>query len=468
MKQQNRAPLQNRVLSIKQQLPPTSRLVKVLSLFLILGAVFATTTTPASAHTGVQSYIYLDVDESSMTGRIEAPIPDLRDVLGLNLKGSDEEITNEVNDALPAVTAYLAEHFVLEVDGETLPIRFDEASLFFSEAEEEDDNYMVFPFEVEVADVVPREFDLRADFFIEEVDNRENWLIISNDYEAGVIENGYEEISRFTEPDATESVKLGEPDRFKNLVSSVKLGVDHMRTGPDHILFVLVLLLPSVLVFKGSWKPSASFGSALWRVLKIVTMFTLAHSVTFTLTGIGVLPSLSSRVVESIIALSIAAAALHNLRPIFANREWLISFVFGLFHGMGFASLISGLDVKLSTELISLFGRNLGIEIGQAIVILLLFPALFLLRRTTLYSKFFVVGSLLLTFISLGWMIERLFDTDLGLSKVIDPVFEWPRVLTLVVALTIIAAITWWKGNHDDQLLPVADQVSDKPLVANS
>ncbi len=424
---------------------------------LALCAIVLATAQPVSAHTGVQSYIYLDVTETSLAGRIEAPIPDLRDTLELDLSGSDEQIIEEINDELDTITDYFSDHFVFQVDGETLPVSYDTASLFFSDADEIDDNYVVFPFEVETDGPVAREFDLQADFFIEEIDDRENWLLIGNDWQTGVIENGFEEISRFTEPGATESIDLGEPNRFKNFVSSVKLGVNHIQTGPDHILFVLVLLLPSVLVFSGSWKPSASFGSALWRVLKIATMFTVAHSITFTLAGLDILPLPSSKIVESIIALSIAVAALHNLRPIAANREWLISFVFGLFHGMGFASLISGLEISRSTQLVSLLGRNVGIEIGQSIVILLLFPALFLLRRTTFYRPFFVAGSLLLAVVSLGWMIERLFETDLGMSAVVDPVFAWPRVLIWVAILTIAAAVVWKKGDQDDSLLPVVE-----------
>ncbi|MDH3306420.1 MAG: HupE/UreJ family protein [Acidimicrobiia bacterium] len=122
--------------------------------------------------------------------------------------------------------------------------------------------------------------------------------------------------------------------------------------------------------------------------MKIATFFTLAHSITFTLAGMGWLPTPPAKLVEATIAISIAAAALHTLRPLLPNREWTLSFVFGLFHGMGFASLVSDLDVSRSSQLISLLRRNVGIEIGQVVVILLFFPGLFLLRRTPFYQPF--------------------------------------------------------------------------------
>ena len=159
---------------------------------------------------------------------------------------------------------------------------------------------------------------------------------------------------------------------------------------------------------------------------------------------------------ESIIALSIAAAALHNIRPIAPNKEWLISFVFGLFHGMGFASLVSGLDVSRGTQLVSLLGRNVGIEIGQAAVVLLLFPLLYLLRRTRVFQSLFVGLSLVLTGVALIWMIERLFETDLGINQFVDPVFEWPRVFFYIVVLTAAAGLYFVNERKADRLADLA------------
>ena len=411
----------------------------------------------AAAHSGDQSYVYLDVTENSLRGRHELPFVDLRSTLGLELEGSDEEVLAELSANADAINAYAADHFGVGVQGNEWAVSYGQIELFFSDAPEIDDNYIVLPFEVAVSEAtVPREFDVRFDLFFDEVADRDALLLIGNDWQAGVIENGGEDLATFDPGTRVQNIDLGDTSVFKNFTSSVKLGVNHIRTGPDHILFVLVLLLPSVLVFRNGWKPTDRFVSALWRVLKVVTMFTIAHSITFTLAGLELLPLPSPRIVESIIALSIAAAALHNIRPIAPNKEWLISFVFGLFHGMGFASLVSGLDVSRGTQLVSLLGRNVGIEIGQAAVVLLLFPLLYLLRRTRVFQSLFVGLSLVLTGVALIWMIERLFETDLGINQFVDPVFEWPRVFFYIVVLTAAAGLYFVNERKADRLADLA------------
>jgi HupE / UreJ protein len=172
------------------------------------------------------------------------------------------------------------------------------------------------------------------------------------------------------------------------------------------------------------------------------------------------LPLPSSKIVESVIALSIAATALHNLRPVIRNREWLIAFVFGLFHGMGFASLVGGLDVSKGTKMVSLLGRNVGIEIGQAVVVLMIFPGLFLLRRTTWYRVVLIVTSIGLAIVALGWMIERLFEKDLRISKVIEPIVEFPRSIVWAALFTAGAGAVFLFERQRGRLRATVDPAS--------
>ena len=398
--------------------------------------------TPAGAHSGDQSYLYLDVTDETLSGRVEATFVDLRTVLGLDLDGTRAEILDELIANRELVTAYLADHVAVAPPGSSWEITFTDIELFESDDFEISIDYAVFSFDVDVAaGGVPRVFDVTFDPFLDEVDGRDHLLLIANDWDAGVFENGSEALLVFDAGKRTQSVDLGDTSQWKNFRGSVELGFEHIKDGPDHILFMLTLVLPSVLVFATVWRPAPSFGAALWRVLKIMTMFTIAHSITFTLAGLDIVPLPSPRIVESVIALSIAAAALHNLRPIAANKEWVIAFVFGLFHGLGFASLVETLEISRTTQLVSLLGRNVGIEIGQAVVIILVFPALFLLRRTRWYRPIFVGGSVLLAAVSLGWGWERIFETDIGVSDLIDPLVEPGRAVPLIVIATIVAAV---------------------------
>ncbi|MEL6984883.1 MAG: HupE/UreJ family protein, partial [Actinomycetota bacterium] len=447
--------------------PPARRSVRrrILVATPLLGLLFVLFgASPSSAHTGDQSYLYVDVTESSLSGRVEIPFGDLEEVLGLDLDGTDEEILAELQASQPIIADYLADHMAFGPEGTAWPITYGEMSLFESEEVEESLDYALIEYEVAAGQDIPRAFDVTFDPFLDEIDGRDHLMLIQNDWRAGVFDNGNEVLLVFDGGSRTLTADLGDASQVQNLWSSVKLGIKHIETGPDHILFVLVLLLPSVLVWKGGWKPTDSFGSALWRILKIVTMFTIAHSITFSLAGLGILPLPSPRIVESIIALSIAIAAIHNIRPLAANQEWLISFVFGLFHGMGFASLVSELDVSRGTQLVSLLGRNIGIEIGQAVVVLVLFPALFLLRRLVAYRPLFVGLSILLSVVAVGWAIERAFEVDLSVDSLVDPVFVYPRIFVLVAIFTAAAAALYYQQKGAGRLLPtVAESGGDGP-----
>ncbi len=449
--------------------PRWSLVVAALAIPLAMLAVILGGASASSAHSGEQSYLYLDVTERSLAGRVEIPFGDLAEVLDLDIGGSPDEILAELRANEATIEDYLSQHLGLGADGATWAIDYGGIELFESDLPEVDLDYAVIDFDVAVADDVPRTFEVRFDPFVDEIDGRNHLLLIANDWRGGVIDNGFETLLAFDAGNRTQTADLGEASVLRNLWSSVKLGIDHIETGPDHILFVLVLLLPSVLIWRsGRWLPTDDFGSALWRILKIVTMFTVAHSITFTLAGLGFLPLPGPRIVESIIALSIAAAALHNLRPVAENREWLISFVFGLFHGMGFASLVAGLDVSRGTQLVSLLGRNIGIEIGQAVVVLVLFPLLFLLRRLTVYRPLFVVASVVLALLAVGWAIERSLEVDLGVDRLVDPIFVYPRIFVLVLLATFAAGLAYQRQREAGRLLPTStgpDDPTDDPFV---
>jgi hypothetical protein len=125
------------------------------------------------------------------------------------------------------------------------------------------------------------------------------------------------------------------------------------------------------------------------------------------------------RLIESIIAISIALAALHNIYPLFPGKDWLIAFFFGLFHGFGFASVMGEKGLGGNYLTLSVFGFNLGVEIGQLAIIVLVFPILYGLRKTFLYPKIRVVGSIFLILFSLYWFIERAFDVDFPVGRII-------------------------------------------------
>jgi hypothetical protein len=185
--------------------------------------------------------------------------------------------------------------------------------------------------------------------------------------------------------------------------------------GYDHILFLLALLLPAVLIITtpsggGVAQPVASFRPALYNVIKVVTAFTVAHSITLSLATLQVV-RLPSRLVESCIAASVVLAALNNLRPFFRERAWMVAFAFGLIHGFGFASVLNDLGLPRGVLALALVGFNLGVEAGQLAIVAVFLPVAFVMRRTTLYRRgVFQLGSVAIILVASAWLVERAFN----------------------------------------------------------
>ena len=232
-------------------------------------------------------------------------------------------------------------------------------------------------------------------------------------------------------------LKAGEVSPLSQFFDYLREGVWHIWIGFDHILFLVSLLLPSVLILKSkTWNPAERFRDTFWDVFKVVTSFTVAHSITLSLAALAVisLPSrlvestialsvvlaalsvilLPSRLVESAIALSVLLAALNNLRPAVLARRWAVAFAFGLVHGFGFASVLADLGLPQDSLLLALIGFNLGVEAGQLAIVGAFLPAAYALRATRFYRRLvFTAGSALIALLASAWLVERVFDLKL-------------------------------------------------------
>jgi len=210
------------------------------------------------------------------------------------------------------------------------------------------------------------------------------------------------------------NVKAGETSRLAQFGQYLLEGVFHIWIGFDHVLFLLSLLLPAVLLHESRrWTGVASFRTALTEVLWVVTAFTVAHSITLSIAALQIV-ELPSRLVESAIAASVALAAANNLWPVVERRRWLVAFGFGLIHGFGFASVLTELGLPRDALVLSLLGFNVGVEVGQLVIVACFLPAAYLLRNTLLYRKgVFVGGSVLTLLVALVWLAERAFNLKL-------------------------------------------------------
>jgi HupE / UreJ protein len=191
-------------------------------------------------------------------------------------------------------------------------------------------------------------------------------------------------------------------------------GIRHILTGYDHVLFLLCLLLPSVMRrTPGGWRPVDKLSQAVWPVVGIVSAFTVAHSITLGLAAMKVV-SLAPGFIEPAIAVTIILAALDNVWPIFPVRRVIVTFFFGLIHGFGFAGVLSELNLPTGEFVRALFEFNVGLEIGQLMIVIGATSLLFLLRERPNYRALVIRGgSYAAIVVGALWLIERTANVSL-------------------------------------------------------
>lgn len=185
-------------------------------------------------------------------------------------------------------------------------------------------------------------------------------------------------------------------------------GMTHIWQGTDHILFLFSLLLTCVLTRRATgWVGKKSVRDIIIDTTWIVTAFTLAHSITLTATALNIL-HFPSRWVETGIALSVAFAAINNIFPM-VIRMGILTFCFGLLHGMGFAGALGELGIPADQQLLTVLAFNIGVEIGQMAIVLAVLPLLIAIRNKIWYSRYSLIAiSVVITLIALQWVFQRI------------------------------------------------------------
>jgi hypothetical protein len=267
-------------------------------------------------------------------------------------------------------------------------------------------------------------------------------VTLASDWRNGVIGEEPVLLGTMRDTDAAIIVDRSGGSWFRGFAAMFRLGARHIAEGTDHLLFLLALILPAPLVAVGGrWGGYAGGATALRRIVKVVTAFTLGHSITLVLGVLG-WARLPGAVVESAIALSILVSAVHALVPIFRGREVYIAGGFGLVHGLAFAATLTDFGFDPWTLASSVLGFNVGIEAFQLLVILAAMPWLVLLARSHVYGPLRIAGAALTGIAAAAWFAER----ALGWSNPIAPVVEtvashalW--LLAGLAALTVVAAV---------------------------
>jgi len=373
----------------------------------------------AFAHKESDAYLNLRTDPANpdvLRGQWDIALRDLSFVLDID-SNHDSKITwGEVKAHRAVIEKYALDRLVVRGDGlvcEMTPTgqRIDEHS---------DGAYDVIDFDAVCDKDIPSSLIVDYTLF-RDVDPYHRGIV--------TIRAGERTAGAVLGPDnPVASIDLRAPDRWQQFKSFMTDGIWHIWTGPDHLLFIFSLLLPAVLIRRKAnaparayWQPAERLSSSIIELVKVVSGFTVSHSVTLTLSVLGYV-HLPSRLVESGIALSIIVAAANNLFPIVTRSAWLVAFAFGFIHGLGFASALAGLQLPPASMAVSLGGFSLGVELGQEAIVLPLLPLAFVLRRTRFYQIGILRwGSILIIAISTLWLVQRAFDVVIPGTTYLTP-----------------------------------------------
>jgi len=362
-----------------------------------------TVCSVAYAHAPGEHYIWLSVDDSKVHGNVEINVTDLANLPGISID-PDATLTDEMlAPHADTLISYVTDRFGISANDTPLTLALTGVSArSFDEG-----NFAQVAFQAPVTREDAQFLSIR-DEMLYEVNPRHRGLLMIVENAAGQKTPEGTISLVFNGNNAVQTVDVNNPPGLLNRLQFVWQGILHIWFGFDHVLFLLSLLLTSVLVRQtAGWRSASNFKSALWSVLKIVTVFTLAHSVTLLLAALDY-AKLPSQFVESVIALSIIVAALSNIIGRFDSKKLLFVLAFGLFHGLGFASVMADLPFRMENILSVVLFFNLGVELGQIAIVAVVFPLLYAARNTSWYVPVIVKGgSALLILIAAYWLFQR-------------------------------------------------------------
>jgi hypothetical protein len=407
--------------------------------FLITLCFFVVVAT-ALAHPMPSSVVELSVNENAIRGTSKIPLIELANAVG------DQRVTRLsdpffINYFIAHIQAYspsgkwktIIQRVTMTTDQDPMIGTYQEVLVKF---------IIIPPVSAEL-----RKFTFKYDAVIHQVVTHSALISVTEDWNNGLhAESDAQEIGviRLDVPSGKIfplQVDLAEGSSWTGFKSMVTLGMQHIQAGTDHLLFILALLLPAMLIVKaGKWGQYGGIRYSALRLFRIVTAFTVGHSITLLAGAMGWL-RLPSQPVEIMIAISILVSSVHAIRPIFPGRESFVAAGFGLIHGLAFATVLANLHLNTTRLVLSILGFNLGIEIMQLFVIAIIVPWFIILSVHPIYKWVRVGGALLASVAAVGWIIQRSAGHDNVITNFIETIAA--NALWLIIALVLFAVITF-------------------------
>lgn len=409
---------------------------------LMVPLLFAGLTGRVLAHDVPPSMVMLDIGHNAIHVELQLPLSELGAGLALPLAASPGTVVSQHG---PRIEQYVAEGFQIHSrDGRAYPLHVESlATKTTDDARWSSNDWLVVRGTFQAPSGVSTEvFAVDYKVILQRVVSHQALIYVRRDVRNGLVGDKPMLISTAGFGNTHIAVDGSGGSWWQGLCRLFSLGMRHIAEGPDHLLFLLALLLPSPLIAKaGRWRAGKPMGASTRTIVGVVSGFTLGHSISLALASAGGV-AVPTRLVELLIAVSILVSCAHAWRPLFAGKELWIASAFGLVHGLAFAEVLSGLDFDATTLALSLIGFNLGIEAMQLLVIAAALPLMLLLSTTRRYTGFRIVGAGFAACCAVGWVLERAF----GLANPLQPVVDWmappPTWFALAIALASGVALS--------------------------
>jgi len=340
----------------------------------------------ARAHGVNTCYVTLTVLPDRLAAEMSFTLADMTAHLQLDTNHDNITSLQEVQTALPAIFSYVTAHVTVMLDGALTPLTPDSGTITQSAAHQE---FVTVSLHAPLRHE-PSAVALSSDLF----DSLgSGFSILAKLLVRGTVQ---QVVLSIDHPRQTLNIQHPRP-LSAQLGEFLHLGIKHIFLGYDHILFLIALII---------------IGGRFGTLVKIVSAFTVAHSITLILAALQIV-TLPSRFVESGIALSIAYVAGENLFRRGADHRWILTFCFGLVHGFGFANVLRELGLPTRGLVASLLSFNAGVEVGQLCIVAILFPVTRWLAKTTFQRSAVVAVSLVVFVCGTLWFVERAFALKL-------------------------------------------------------
>lgn len=426
----------------------TTALRLVAGIAIAVPAALLTGASPAAAHPMPHSVVQLDVYQASVSARLELPADDFSQASGIDLSDTTQAT---LPGKAEAIRTYLGKHIhPATTQGKAWQVSIGSLSLSRSE------QTSTGPYRELVAEAVltppagtdVRHFTFDYDVIVHQVITHTALVTVRQDWAAGQIEDegttqvGTIRVDTRTMTVPALKVDLGDGSAWRGFLAMVKLGGDHILTGTDHLLFLLILLLPAPLAATGGrWSGLVGARPALLRIGRITLAFTAGHSVALAATALGRL-DIPDWPVEAFIAASILVGAIHAIRPLFPGKEALVAGVFGLGHGMAFSFVLAEMHLSTGQLVTSLLGFNLGIELVQLLLVCLALPSLLVLARLRIQPTLRLTGAVLTGTAAVGWLTDRLGLPN-PVARAADSAGSHTTLMLAVLTVSALAATAW-------------------------